>query len=144
MVVLGRQSELPSLRLAVGLTQTQFTRDEVLSDRMKASMQIVLLGICCMPGGTDDPLEELSILPLPDYSISSDNVTMCVVSSTPEGRIFLGGGDGHLYEIICNSSSGWRQRKIVKVRYTAELRQHIALTALITVRVKHSFSEFFF
>ena len=37
------------------------------------------------------------------------------VSSSCGGRIFLGGSDGHLYEVIYNSADGWRQKRCSKV-----------------------------
>lgn len=33
------------------------------------------------------------------YRTPADNVIMTTVASTEAGRIFLGGGDGHLYEL---------------------------------------------
>lgn len=80
------------------------------------NVQIVLLGVCCSAGNSSDPLNELSFVQLPGYSISADNVTMCTVSSTPKGRIFLGGSDGHLYEMLYHSNDGWVQKRFSKVR----------------------------
>jgi len=55
--------------------------------------QIVLLGVCCSrgPGGAGDECEELTLQPLPLYSVPADNVTMVSVASTADGRIFMGG-----------------------------------------------------
>ena len=60
------------------------------------SPQIVLLGVCCSrgPGGGGDDCEEVTLQPLPLYSVPADNVTMVTVSSTADGRIFLGGAGG--------------------------------------------------
>ena len=80
-------------------------------------MQIVLLGVCWGAGNSSDPLNEINITPLPDYSISSDNVSMCSTACTPDGRIFLGGADGHLYEVLYNTGSGWRQKRCTKVSH---------------------------
>jgi len=44
--------------------------------------------------------EELALQPLPLYAVPADNVTMCAVAATPAGRIFLGGSDGKLYEVM--------------------------------------------
>ena len=97
------------------------------------ALQIVLLGVCWSAGNSLDPLNELSVVPLPGYSISSDNVTMCATACTPGGRIFLGGSDGHLYEILYNTGSGWRQKRCSKVT-AATLSTPIALgfASLIT------------
>ncbi|KAL4426022.1 hypothetical protein ABPG75_010038 [Micractinium tetrahymenae] len=87
--------------------------------------EIVLLGVCCSrgPGGTGDECEELALQPLPLYSVPADNVTMVCVASTADGRIFLGGADGHLYELQYSSSSGWRNKRCQKVCHTGGLRQ---------------------
>lgn len=57
----------------------------------------MLLGVCCSrgPGGTGDECDELTLQPLPLYSVPADNVTIVCVSPTADGRIFLGGaGEG--------------------------------------------------
>lgn len=78
-------------------------------------LQIVLLGVCCSSGGTADRFQELSLLQLPGYSMSADNVPMCAVASTADGRIFLGGSDGHLYELLYHSTDSWRHKRFSKV-----------------------------
>lgn len=37
--------------------------------------------------------------PLPGYSAPSDAVPMRCAAATPGGRVFLGGGDGRVYEL---------------------------------------------
>ncbi|KAJ1405484.1 hypothetical protein SESBI_25838 [Sesbania bispinosa] len=63
--------------------------------------QLILVGVCCS-GGADgsDPFAEVSLQPLPDYTIPSDGVTMTCVACTDKGRIFLAGRDGHIYELL--------------------------------------------
>ena len=79
-----------------------------------------MLGVCCTPSSDGaDPCAELALQPLPLYSLPSDGVTMCTVLATPRGRIFLGGADGHLYELLYAASDTWRQRRCSKVRETA-------------------------
>ena len=58
--------------------------------------EIVLLGVCCSrgPGGSGDECEEVTLQPLPLYSVPADNVTMVTVAPTADGRIFLGGAGG--------------------------------------------------
>lgn len=47
----------------------------------------------------DSPLfEEMHLLPEPLFVYPSDNVHMCVFNGTEDGRIFLGGKDGAVYE----------------------------------------------
>ncbi|PSC67210.1 nuclear pore complex NUP155 [Micractinium conductrix] len=87
--------------------------------------EIVLLGVCCSrgAGGNGDECEEVTLQPLPLYSVPADNVTMVTVSSSADGRIFLGGADGHLYELQYASSDSWRSKRCRKVCHTGGLRQ---------------------
>lgn len=94
-------------------------------------MQLSLLGICCSPGNGNDPVAELSIVQLAGYSVSADGITTCTVASTPTGRIFLGGADGHLYEIVYSSNDGWMTKRMSKVRWAAALRPQALQSPII-------------
>jgi nuclear pore complex protein Nup155 len=78
----------------------------------------VLLGVCTSPakGGGSDAFEELSLQPMPLYSLPSDNVIMTCFAASDSGRIFLGGSDGHVYEVQYAATDSWRQRRCSKVR----------------------------
>lgn len=78
---------------------------------------MVLLGVC----STAD--DDLSLQPLPLYSVATDNVTMTCVATTPTGRIFMGGADGHVYELQYSANDSWRQRRCSKICLTGGLRQ---------------------
>lgn len=68
-------------------------RRDVLLTLPAVSVQIALLGVSVgAPGG------EVTLQPL-HYRVPTDGVIMTTVASTEAGRIFLGGGDGHLYEL---------------------------------------------
>lgn len=58
---------------------------------------------------------ELLVQPLPAYSCSSDSVPMICMAATPEGRIFAGGQNGGVYEIVYSSRDTWRQKRMYKV-----------------------------
>ncbi len=89
--------------------------------RVHVVVQIVLLGVCMSPGANGDAADELTLQPLPLYACSSDNVTMCSVATTPDGRIFTGGANGLLYEIVYNSTDTWRKKRCYKVsRHTLQ------------------------
>ena len=75
----------------------------------------MLLGVCCSAGNSADPINELELVSLPGYSISSDTVSMCCVAATPSGRIFIGGSDGNLSEVLYNSTDTWLQKRCYKV-----------------------------
>lgn len=90
--------------------------------------EIVLLGVCCSAGagGTgDDDCEEVMLQPLPLYSVSSDDVAMTSVACTTNGRIFLGGADGNLYEIKYSAAESWRTKRCSKICHTGGLRQYL-------------------
>lgn len=73
-------------------------------------LQLILVGVCCS-GGADgtDPYSEISLQPLPEYSIPSDGVTMTCIACTDKGRIFMAGRDGHIYELLYTTGSGWHK-----------------------------------
>lgn len=70
----------------------------------------MLLGVCCSGSIVGDPFGELTLQPLPEYTIATDGTTMTCITSTELGRIFLGGRDGHLYELLYSTGSGWQSR----------------------------------
>lgn len=49
-------------------------------------------------GGSD--FEEMHLVPEPVFVLPTDGVSMMSVKSTCKGRIFMGGKDGCLYEIV--------------------------------------------
>jgi nuclear pore complex protein Nup155 len=76
------------------------------------AVQIVMLGVCT--SGRNH--EELSLQPLPLYTLPTDGVIMCCCAATASGRVFLGGADGHVYEVQYNAADKWLQRRVAKVR----------------------------
>ncbi|CAL0312408.1 unnamed protein product [Lupinus luteus] len=84
-------------------------------------VELTLVGVCCS-GGADgsDPFAEVSLQPLPEYTVPSDGVTMTCVACTDKGRIFLAGRDSHIYELIYSTGSGW-QKRCRKICITAGL-----------------------
>ncbi|PPS07060.1 hypothetical protein GOBAR_AA13586 [Gossypium barbadense] len=73
-------------------------------------VELILVGVCCSGGGDNsDPYAEVSLQPLPEYSIPSDGVTMTCISCTDKGRIFMAGRDGHIYELHYTTGSGWHK-----------------------------------
>lgn len=73
--------------------------------------QLILLGVCCSGSGDGmDPYAEVSLQPLPEYTIPSDGVTMTCITCTDRGHVFLAGRDGHIYELQYTTGSGWHKR----------------------------------
>ncbi|XP_077230476.1 nuclear pore complex protein NUP155-like isoform X2 [Tasmannia lanceolata] len=74
-------------------------------------VELILVGVCCSASGDGgDPYADLSLQPLPEYTISSDGVTMTCITCTDKGRIFLAGHDGHIYEMHYTTGLGWHKR----------------------------------
>ncbi|XP_057777560.1 nuclear pore complex protein NUP155-like isoform X1 [Salvia miltiorrhiza] len=84
-------------------------------------VELILVGVCCS-GSSDgtDPYAEVSLQPLPEYTIPSDGVTMTCITCTDRGHIFLAGRDGHVYELQYTTGSGW-QKRCRKICLTAGL-----------------------
>lgn len=84
-------------------------------------VELVLLGVCCTSSvDYTDPFDEISMQPLPEYTIPTDGVTMTCVACTDKGHIFLAGRDGHIYELQYSTGSGW-QKRCRKVCHTGGL-----------------------
>lgn len=47
-----------------------------------------------------DPFGEMHLLPEPLFALPTDNTCMIEIVGTCTGRIFMGGKDGSLYEIL--------------------------------------------
>ncbi|XP_038977739.1 nuclear pore complex protein NUP155-like isoform X1 [Phoenix dactylifera] len=73
-------------------------------------VELILVGVFCT-GNEDgtDRYAELSLQPLPEYTIASDGVIMTCITCTDRGRIFLAGRDGHIYEMQYSTGSGWHK-----------------------------------
>ena len=58
-----------------------------------------------------DAFAEMHLQPEPLFHLPSDNVAIMCMEGTPEGRIFLGGKDGSLYEVIYQPKDGWFSKR---------------------------------
>lgn len=61
--------------------------------------------------------EELNLLPT-NYSVSSDSVNMLKIAGTKNGRIFMCGQDGCLYELTYEAEEGWVRKKCRKLNHS--------------------------
>lgn len=84
---------------------------------LTTAVEIVILGVSFTASATD-PYCEMHLQPEPLFHIPSDNVSMLAVSGTPQGRLFLAGKDGCLYEIVYQAEDGWFSRKCRKVNHS--------------------------
>ena len=92
-----------------------------------------MLGVCISPspaGG--DQYEQLSLQPMPLYSLPSDNVVMTCFASSAGGRLFMGGSDGNVYEIRYEATDNWRRRRCSKVMHTADVTPCLLLDVMLS------------
>ncbi|XP_076462327.1 nuclear pore complex protein Nup155-like isoform X2 [Babylonia areolata] len=103
-------------------------------------VDIVLLGVsfsklhdvaCGEPGSG-----EMHLLPEPLYSIPTDNTFITSIVGTDNGRIFMAGKDGALYELIYQAEDGWFSRKCRKVCHSTS-----ALSFLVPSFFNFTFSQ---
>ncbi|KAL5281513.1 NUP155 family protein [Megaselia abdita] len=62
--------------------------------------------------------EELQLMNKPIFCINTENVAMNVVKGNYDGRIFLGGQDGFLYEIQYQAESTWFGKRFKKINHS--------------------------
>ena len=70
---------------------------------VKMCLCVMFIGVVCYhsPGGGGDPgMGEMHLLPEPLYSIPTDSTFITAIAGTANGRIFMAGKDGALYELI--------------------------------------------
>lgn len=76
-------------------------------------MQIALVGVNAKRDGNGNL--EMTFINLEHFRVPSDDVMMTTTTCTPEGRIFLGGNDGHLYELDYRNRNTWMKGRCNKV-----------------------------
>ncbi|KAG8179998.1 hypothetical protein JTE90_020953 [Oedothorax gibbosus] len=82
--------------------------------------EIVILGVnFSSQDGGSTPFEEMHMLPEPLFSFPSDNIHMCTFQGTNDGRIFLGGKDGCIYEFSYQAQDSWFSRKCRKINHSS-------------------------
>lgn len=86
--------------------------------------EITLLGVTCSDDGPDS-LTTVLLIPDPIFKLPTDNVIFSVLAGTDDGRIFLGGNDGCLYEIVYQAEDGWFSRKCRKVNHSYSLLSYV-------------------
>eukprot|EP00298_Acanthocystis_sp_HF-20_P006614 c16416_g2_i2.p1 GENE.c16416_g2_i2~~c16416_g2_i2.p1 ORF type:complete len:257 (-),score=99.11 c16416_g2_i2:33-803(-) len=82
---------------------------------LTTATEIVLLGVCYRE--VDGVISEL-ILCQTQLSVPADGVHMTSLVSTENGRIFLGGRDGNLYEIVYQNRDGWITSRCRKINHS--------------------------
>ena len=65
--------------------------------------------------------EEMQLMNKPIFVLNTDNISMNCISGTVDGRIFLGGRDGCLYEVCYQAESNWFGKRCKKVNHSQGL-----------------------
>ncbi|XP_060081127.1 nuclear pore complex protein Nup155-like [Ylistrum balloti] len=79
---------------------------------------------------------EMHLLPEPLFSIPTDNTYIMNIIGSDNGRIFMAGKDGCLYELAYQADDGWFSRKCRKINHSTS-----TLSFLIPSFLNFSFSE---
>ncbi|KAI8323592.1 nucleoporin-domain-containing protein, partial [Martensiomyces pterosporus] len=67
-------------------------------------------------------------------SVPADGVAMTSIAGTRDGRVFMSGNDGGLYEFVYQSEDGWLSKKARKVNLTSTIASYFVPTFLTTRR----------
>ncbi|XP_068106698.1 nuclear pore complex protein Nup155 [Hyperolius riggenbachi] len=103
-------------------------------------VDIVILGLSfanLQAGNLNDSMSVgMQLLPDPLYSIPTDNTYLLSITSTDNGRIFLAGKDGCLYEVAYQAEAGWFSQRCRKINHSKS-----TLSFLVPTVLQFSFSE---
>lgn len=88
------------------------------------ALEVTLLGVTCSEGETNS-LTTVLLIPDPIFKLSTDNVILSVLAGTQDGRIFFGGNDGCLYEIVYQAEDGWFSRKCRKINHSYSVLSYV-------------------
>ncbi|NWT04676.1 NU155 protein, partial [Mionectes macconnelli] len=105
-------------------------------------VDIVILGLHCsnIQAGTGSLNDSMSggmqLLPDPLYSLPTDNTYILAITSSDNGRIFLAGKDGCLYEVAYQAKAGWFSQRCRKINHSKSV-----LSFLVPSFLQFTFSE---
>lgn len=69
--------------------------------------------------------DEMQLINKPIFILNTDNNVITTVDGTADGRIFLGGRDGCLYEILYQAESNWFGKRCKKINHSQGLMSYI-------------------
>ncbi|KAJ8305762.1 hypothetical protein KUTeg_016307 [Tegillarca granosa] len=103
-------------------------------------VDIVLLGVSFIRpfdgAAADSGSGEMHLLPEALFSIPTDNTYITYIIGSDNGRIFMAGKDGCLYELAYQANDGWFSRKCRKINHSKS-----SLSFLVPSFLNFSFSE---
>lgn len=69
--------------------------------------------------------EEMQLMNKPIFVLNNDNIPITCVQGTADGRIFLGGRDGCLYEVTYQAESNWFGKRCKKVNHSQSVMSYV-------------------
>lgn len=98
-----------------------FTNDIVYLLVVATTVEVIIFGI---KFDQNNVYNALSLYPT-DHIVSTDNIQMNYITGSNNGRIFMGGDDGALYELIYNAADSWFTSKCKKINHSASILSSI-------------------
>ncbi|KAJ1722515.1 hypothetical protein LPJ53_003074 [Coemansia erecta] len=92
-------------------------------------LEVFLLGVGYAEGGAGARGGEVTLYAT-QISVAADGVSMTSIAGTDDGRVFMAGNDGALYEFAYQASDGWMTRRARKVNLTASVAAYFVPTFL--------------
>ncbi|XP_041675233.1 LOW QUALITY PROTEIN: nuclear pore complex protein Nup154 [Drosophila eugracilis] len=111
---------LSHLIVSVGLVKPKagvFVEDVKYLLILTTPIEVIVLGVTF----GESTYKEMQLMNKPIFVIATDNVSISVIKGTNDGRIFLGGRDGCLYEIFYQAESSWFGKRCKKVNLSQGL-----------------------
>ncbi|KAI0209905.1 hypothetical protein LSAT2_005340 [Lamellibrachia satsuma] len=81
-------------------------------------VDIVLLGVSFSKHFEGVAFGEMHLLPEPLFTVPTDNIHILSITGAENGRIFMTGKDGCLYELAYQAEDGWFSRKCKKINHS--------------------------
>ncbi|KAL0269136.1 UNVERIFIED_CONTAM: hypothetical protein PYX00_006963 [Menopon gallinae] len=89
---------------------------------LTTTVEIVVLGVkfaATKPDGPLGALEEMHLLSEPIFVVPTDGIGIMTVTSSLNGRLFLGGRDGSLFEIEYKAERNWLGKRFCKKNHSS-------------------------
>ncbi|EDW88030.1 nuclear pore complex protein Nup154 [Drosophila yakuba] len=115
---------LSHLIVSVGLVKPKpdvFVQDVKYLLILTTPIEVIVLGVTFGESSNN----EMQLMNRPIFVIATDNVSISVIKGTDDGRIFLGGRDGCLYEIYYQAESSWFGKRCKKINLSQGLVSYI-------------------
>ncbi|XP_033237029.1 nuclear pore complex protein Nup154 isoform X1 [Drosophila pseudoobscura] len=111
---------LSHLIVSVGLVKPKpdvFVKDVMYLLVLTTPIEVIVLGVTF----GENSYNEMQLMNRPIFVIGTDNVSISVIKGTDDGRIFLGGRDGCLYEVFYQAETSWFGKRCKKINLSQNL-----------------------